>query len=552
MSDSSRLEAGLPPFNFTEAVEQAGLEDAAERLADIGLVGLQGEEGRVDRWVLQPEGLGWRFDFTKQLLDDAAWEGLVQLAENADWQGARDLQFSGAAVNETEGRAVLHMALRGQSGDAFKVAGQDVMEDVLKTREAYLAFADDVRSGAYATAAGESFTHVVNIGIGGSDLGPVMVHEALAPLRMKEGSPLDVRFVSNVDPFHLDQALQGLDPKRTMVVIVSKTFTTQETMANARRATAWLEEALGDQASRHLVAVSSNVEGAGAMGIPEDRVFGFGNWVGGRFSLWGPVGLAIAMGSGSAAYRELLNGARSMDRHFVDAPANGNVPLHLALVELWNVNLLGATSRVVLPYAQALHRLPAYLQQAEMESNGKAVGRDGQPVGWATHPVVWGEPGTNGQHAFHQLLHQGTTLHPVDFIAVKAPMGGDEGMHKLLLENAIAQAEAFCMGRGYGEVVAEMTAAGHSEDEVARTAPHRVFHGGRPSTFMLADALTPHALGALISAHEHKIFLEGVFWNLFSFDQWGVELGKAMAKSLASGAEGAWTPGTESLKGWIG
>ena len=548
MEDSKVPEAVLPTFDLLDAVEQAGLEDAADRLAGIGLAQLQDEPGRIDRWVLEPEGLGWRFDFTKQLMDGAAWDGLVQLAEKADWQGARDLQFSGAPVNETEGRAVLHMALRGESGDGFKVAGQDVMDAVLETRDAFLSFADDVRGGAYTTVNGAAFTHVVNIGIGGSDLGPVMVHEAMAPLRMKEGAPLDVRFVSNVDPFHLDQALQGLDPKHTMVVIVSKTFTTQETMANARRAVAWLEEALGDGASRHLVAVSSNVEAAGAMGIPEDRVFGFGNWVGGRFSLWGPVGLAIALGSGSAAYRELLKGARAMDRHFLEAPSDRNVPLHLALVELWNVNLLGATSRVVLPYAQALHRLPAYLQQAEMESNGKAVGRDGQPVQWATHPVVWGEPGTNGQHAFHQLLHQGTTLHPVDFIAVKSPMGGDTVMHRLLLENAVAQAEAFCMGRTYEDVVQEMVAAGHGAEDVARTAPHRVFHGGRPSTFMLAEALTPRALGALIAAHEHKIFLEGVFWNLFSFDQWGVELGKAMAKSLASGRGGVWTAGTQALK----
>ncbi len=539
----------LTPFDFGDALDRHGLHAHAARLKSKGLQGLQSEAGRVDRWVLRPEGMSWRFDFTKQLLDDAAWSALKSVAEDAQWSVQRDRQLSGAPINETEGRAVLHMALRGEASDGFAVAGQPVMPDVLDTREAFLGFAEDVREGRYAAADGARFTHVINIGIGGSDLGPVMVHEALAPLRMKEGAPLDVRFVSNVDPFHLDAALQGLDPQRTLVVIVSKTFTTQETMANARRALSWLKSALGEQAGRHLAAVSSNVEGAAQMGIASDRVFGFGNWVGGRFSLWGPVGLAIALGSGAAAFRELLRGARDMDRHFVEAEADVNVPLHLALIEIWNANVLGHTSRVVLPYAQALHRLPAYLQQAEMESNGKAVGRDGKPVKWTTHPVVWGEPGTNGQHAFHQLLHQGTGVHPVDFIAIRESMGGDEHMHGLLLDNALAQAEAFCMGRGQDDVEQEMRNAGAAPEEVARIAPHRTFGGGRPSSFMLGERLDAHALGAIIAAHEHKIFLEGVLWNVFSYDQWGVELGKALAKQLGSGEGSAdWTPGSQALK----
>jgi len=539
---------GWAPFDFDGAARRVDLEGHAARLRVKGLVDLQQDSGRVDRWVLSPDGLGWRFDFTKQLIDGAAWDGLRELAEAANWEGARDAQFAGHSINETEGRAVLHMALRGSAEDAFAVDGEPVMEGVLSTREAFLDFADAVREGRYTTASGGQFTHVVNIGIGGSDLGPVMVHEALAPQRAKEGAPLEVRFVSNVDPFHLDQALQGCEADSTLVVIVSKTFTTQETMANAERALSWLRNELGDRAGSHLAAVTSNVEGAARMGIEESRVFGFGNWVGGRFSLWGPVGLAIALGSGGKAFRALLDGARAMDRHFQTADAEANVPLHMALIEIWNVNALGLTSRAVLPYAQALHRVPAYLQQAEMESNGKAVGRDGRPVRWATHPVVWGEPGTNGQHAFHQLLHQGTNLHPVEFIAARQPQGGDGHMHRLLLANAVAQAEAFCVGRTEDEVRAEMAGAGHPSDFIDKVAPHRTFAGGRPSTFCLAEELDARSLGALIAVYEHKIFLEGILWNVFSYDQWGVELGKVLARQLlVHGAEGDWTPGTCSL-----
>jgi glucose-6-phosphate isomerase len=540
-------EKGLAPFPFLEALRAAALPEHADRLKGIGLIPLQSEGRRTERWVLEPKKSGWRFDFTKQLIDEEAWRGLEKLAHLADWKGARDLQFAGAPINHTEGRSVLHMALRGAEGDAFQVDGRDVMGEVLSTRKAFLGFAENVRNGAYSAADGSPFTHVINIGIGGSDLGPVMVHEALAPLRRKEGAPLDVRFVSNVDPLHLDKALHGIVPERTMVVIVSKTFTTQETMANAHRALAWLKSSLGDSAAHHLAAVSSNVEGAAEMGIPADRVFGFGNWVGGRFSLWGPVGLAIALGSGAAAFEAMLTGARRMDLHFQEADCADNVPLHLALLEVWNVNLLGGTSRGVLPYAQALHRLPAYLQQAEMESNGKSVGRDSLPISWQTHPVVWGEPGTNGQHAFHQLLHQGTDIHPVDFIAIAKPMGGDVAMHRLLLDNAIAQAEAFCVGRKKEDVFEEMSAAGFDLTTVEEMGPHRVFEGGRPSTFILGDALNPDRLGGLIAAYEHKIFLEGVFWNLYSYDQWGVELGKAMAKALDSGQPVRWTAGTDAL-----
>ena len=547
-------ENGLSPFDFKAAAERHGLQGHSDRLKAKGLKSLQDEEGRVDRWVLAPKDLGWRFDFTKQCVDNSAWNALLRLAEDADWTGAIAAQFGGKAINKTEGRSVLHAALRGESADPFEVSGAPVMEDVLRTRDAFLGFADRVRSGDYPAADGQPFTHVVNIGIGGSDLGPVMVHEAMASVRMQEGSPLNVQFVSNVDPFHLDQALEGLLPERTLVVVVSKTFTTQETMANANRALTWLKASLGEQAGQHLAAVTSNVPGAGQMGIPEDRVFGFANWVGGRFSLWGPVGLAIALGSGSKAFKEMLRGARQMDQHFQQANADENVPLHLALIEIWNVNFMGHSSRAVLPYAQALHRLPAYLQQAEMESNGKSVGRDGHPVSWSTHPVVWGEPGTNGQHAFHQLLHQGTSKCPVEFVAFRQAMGADASMHQLLLDNAVAQAEAFCVGRDLESVQDEMRISGQSEAELGGIAPHRVFEGGRPSTFMLGERLDAFSLGALISAFEHKIFLEGLLWNVFSYDQWGVELGKAMAKQLGGEEKSAkkhWTSGTQALREFI-
>lgn len=539
---------GWAPFDFEKAIHRVGLEKHALRLQEKGLAELQQELGRVDRWVLEPKGLGWRFDFTKQLVDGNAWSSLIKLAEMANWKGARKAQFEGVPLNETEGRAVLHMALRAEEADGYTVQGQSVMGGVVSTRESFLGFAEDVREGRYRTASGGRFTHVINIGIGGSDLGPVMVHEALAPIRAKEGAPLDVRFVSNVDPFHLDQALKGCEASSTLIVIVSKTFTTQETMANAERALAWLKERVGDESGKHLAAVTSNTMGAKAMGIEEGRVFGFGNWVGGRFSLWGPVGLAIALGSGAKAFRSLLEGAREMDLHFRSAEADTNVPLHMALLEIWNVNALGFTSRAVLPYSQALHRLPAYLQQAEMESNGKSIGRDGKPVRWSTHPVVWGEPGTNGQHAFHQLLHQGTQRHPLEFIVSKRPQGSDVEMHRLLLANAIAQAEAFCVGRTEAEVRREMESAGIEAEDIQRIAPHRSFDGGRPSAFYLADDLDARSLGALVSAYEHKVFLEGLIWNVYSYDQWGVELGKKLARQLLSNSgQGSWTAGTRSL-----
>lgn len=471
---------------------------------------------------------GLLFDFSKQRMDREVLDALVDWAGEAGLERARDAQFSGESINTTEGRAVLHMALRGELEDAFKVEGIPVMNEVLDVRGRMLSFAESVRADA-------GITDVVNIGIGGSDLGPEMVVRGLR--RFAEGP--QVHFVSNVDGAHLESVLAGLTPSSTLFIVVSKTFTTQETMTNAQAARQWLVEALGEAAvEAHFAAVSSNEELAGAFGIPAERVFGFGEWVGGRYSLWGPVGLSIAVAIGKAHFLELLQGAREMDRHFRTAPLRENLPVVAALIGCWNVNLWEFSSHAILCYAQDLSRFAAYLQQADMESNGKYIGRDGQPVRHATGPVVWGEAGTNGQHAFYQLLHQGTSVHPADIVAFKEPLSQSEDHHRKLLANAIAQAEAFMKGKSRAAVESAMREKGSSEEDIAQVAPHRVFEGNRPTSFYLFDRLDPLALGQLIALHEHRIFVQGVLWNILSFDQWGVELGKELATSVLAELEG--------------
>lgn len=462
-------------------------------------------------------------DWSKHRVTPAVMDALFELAAEADWEDGVRRLFAGDAINQTESRAVLHMALRGDESDAFHVNGEPVMGPVLATRAAMLAFADGIRVSP-------KFTDVVNIGIGGSDLGPLMVTKALRTSR--NGGPA-VHFVSNVDGAHLEAVLEGLNAERTLFIVVSKTFTTQETMANAEAAKAWLIQRLGEAAvGDHFAAVSTNVPAAQQFGVSTERIFGFEDWVGGRYSLWGPVGLSIACSIGSQSFAELLQGAREMDRHFAGEAARQNIPLISALLGVWYREYLGFPSHVVLPYAQDLDRFPAYLQQADMESNGKSTGRDGRPVEHATGPVVWGEAGTNGQHAFYQLLHQGTTVHPVDIIAVKEPLSSFEGHHRKLLANAVAQAEALMRGRTLHEVEAEMRSAGAPDQRIAAIAPHRVFEGNRPSTFMLLEKLSPRNVGALIAFYEHRIFIQGLLWNVCSYDQWGVELGKVLANNI--------------------
>jgi glucose-6-phosphate isomerase len=420
----------------------------------------------------------------------------------------------------------MHMALRAERGDGYAVDGEDVVEEVLAVRERMLDFVEELR-------ADPTVRDVVNIGIGGSDLGPAM---AVRALRRYASGPR-VHFVSNVDRAHLDAVLAGCDPASTRFIIASKTFTTAETMRNADAAKDWvLSAAAGDAAAvtRQFAAVSSAVDRAVAFGVREDRVFGFEDWVGGRFSMWGPVGCAVAVAIGAEGFRLMLAGARAADVHVRTAPLEDNVAAVSALIGTYNAVFLGHRSWAVLPYAQDLDRLPAFLQQADMESNGKGVGRDGMPVEVPTSTVVWGEPGTNGQHAFHQLLHQGTDRIPVDFIAFREPTGSDAAAHRVLFAHALAQAEALLIGRSREDVENEMQAAGVGEERIAQIAPHRTFTGNRPSSFWCWDRLDPFSLGMLVALQEHRIFFQGILLGVYSFDQWGVELGKGLAGKIES------------------
>ena len=500
------------PFRLSESRAHERLMALGETKGTMDMrAAFENNPHRVAELSKEFEGLF--VDTSKQRWDKEVFDALQDLAQEADLAGAIADLFAGVKLNTTENRAVLHMALRANRGDAFSVAGLDVVEDVIDIRDRMLGFVDRVQD---MHADGE-ITDVVNIGIGGSDLCPAMAVKALR--RFNRG--IRCHFVSNVDGAHVESVLEGLNPQKTMLVIVSKTFTTQETMANARIAKSWLEAGQGDL-GKQMVAVSTNLQGTKDFGISEDQTFGFENWVGGRYSMWGPVGLCIAMSIGSQGFRDFLSGARAMDVHFKSEGMDNNIPVLLALLGHWNQNACGLRSHVVIPYAEDLSRLPAYLQQADMESNGKFIDREGKPVNWNTGAVVWGEPGTNSQHAFFQLLHQGTEVHPVDVIAFKAPTSGHENMHKMLLANALAQAEALLMGR-----------------DAPEGEPQRFFPGNRPSTFFLFDELTPKTLGMLVAMHEHRIFAQGVLWGISSFDQWGVELGKAMANALLPTLSGA-------------
>jgi len=477
-------------------------------------------------------------DYSKNGVKRQTMELLFALARQADVERQRDTMFAGERINHTEDRAVLHVALRNRSTRPMKTDGRDVMPGVREVLARMRAFTEAVRSGAVTGHTGERITDVVNIGIGGSDLGPLMVAEALKwsadPARLR------VHFVSNVDDAHLVETLRGLDPARTLFVVASKTFTTQETMTNAASARAWLVAGLGDEraVARHFAAVSTNVSATTIFGIPPGSVFEFWDWVGGRYSLWSAIGLSVALYVGMDRFEQLLAGAHGMDEHFRTAPLEHNMPVILALIGIWHVNFLGCTTHAVLPYDQYLHRLPAFLQQLDMESNGKRVDRDGRPVDYATGPVLWGEPGTNGQHAFFQLLHQGTQIVPADFIAAIEGRHALGDHHRLLLANCLAQTQALAFGKTEDEALAELRAQGMDSDAARRLAPYKAFPGNRPSSTILLDRLTPASLGALIALYEHKVFVQGAVWNIDSFDQWGVELGKQLAGRVAGALEG--------------
>jgi glucose-6-phosphate isomerase len=471
------------------------------------------------------------FDYSKQRITRTTLAHLETLGKAANIAGKREAMFRGDLINTTERRAVLHTALRNFSGEPVLVEGKDVMPEIIAERAKVAAFADDVREGRLRGALGQPMTDVVNIGIGGSDLGPAMATKALAPY-----APANLRshFVSNVDGADIADTLRGLDPARTLFIVSSKTFTTQETMTNAGSARAWIGAALGEAAvGDHFAAVSTQLDKVAQFGIEPGRVFGFWDWVGGRYSIWSSIGLPLAIAIGPKQFEEFLQGGFRIDRHFCTAPLLQNIPVLMGLLSVWNRNVLGHASHAVIPYDQRLSRFSAYLQQLQMESNGKSVQLDGSPVATATGAVIWGEPGTNGQHAFFQLLHQGTEIVPVDFLVAATPTNADPHHHDLLVANCFAQGEALMRGRTPAQAIQIMESHGQSAEEAARLAPHKTFSGSRPSSTFLYPKLTPQLLGQLIALYEHKVFVEAAVWGINAFDQWGVELGKELASRLA-------------------
>jgi len=477
-------------------------------------------------------------DYSKQRVTQETMALLHALARATGVEDERARMFGGEHINGTEDRAVLHVALRNRSGNPVRVDGVDVMPAVDSVLARMRDFSARVREGTWTGHTGKAITDIVNIGIGGSDLGPVMVTEALRPYWHARLKP---HFVSNADATHIAEALQRCDPETTLFIVASKTFTTQETLTNARTARAWLVDALRSEeaVAKHFVALSTNAEAVAGFGIDTDNMFGFWDWVGGRYSLWSAIGLPIMLMVGGAAFDELLDGAHALDEHFRTAPIADNLPVTLALLGVWNSNFLGAESHAILPYDQYLHRFPAYFQQGDMESNGKGVDKHGRRITtYDTGPVIWGEPGTNGQHAFYQLIHQGTRLVSCDFIAPVESHNPIGSHHRLLLANFFAQTEALMRGKTADEARAELQRAGIAAADVERLVPHKTFTGDRPTTSILVQKVTPFTLGQLVALYEHKIFVQGVIWDVFSFDQWGVELGKQLANAILPELEG--------------
>lgn len=492
------------------------------------------DPARFDK--MHVEACGLFLDYSKHRTTEETLKLLFALARQADVEGWRDKMFAGEKINGTEGRAVLHVALRNRSNRPILVDGKDVMPDVNAVLAKMRSFTDRLRSGAFQGHTGKTITHIVNIGIGGSDLGPVMATEALKAYSKRD---LHAHFVSNVDGTHIAETLKVIDPERTVFIVASKTFTTQETLANAHSARDWLLAQPGMDASavaKHFIALSTNEKAVAAFGIDTANMFPFWDWVGGRYSLWSAIGMPIACMIGMDAYEELLAGAHDMDEHFRTAPLEQNIPALLAMHGIWYANFFGAETQAILPYDQYLHRFAAYFQQGDMESNGKRVTRDGVSVreagNYTTGPIIWGEPGTNGQHAFYQLIHQGTRLIPCDFIApieTHNPLGKH---HELLLANFFAQTEALMKGKTAEEARKELAATNMDPAKLEALLPHKVFSGNRPTNSILIQKLTPRTLGSLIAAYEHKIFVQGIVWNIYSFDQWGVELGKQLANAI--------------------
>ena len=487
------------------------------------------DPGRFERFSLRLGDI--LVDYSKNRITAETMGLLTELARTCGLEAAIERMFRGEAINATEGRPVLHTALRNRANTPVVVGGEDVMPAVNAVLARMKAFSEQVADGSWKGFTGRPITDIVNIGIGGSDLGPVMVTECLKPYA-RPG--LSTHFVSNVDGTHIAETLKALDPQTTLFMIASKTFTTQETMTNAFTAREWFLTHARDEAHvrKHFVALSTNEEKVAAFGIDPQNMFVFWDWVGGRYSVWSAIGLSVACAVGFEHFEELLAGAHTVDRHFRETPLERNIPVVLALLGIWYTNFFGAESEAILPYDQYMHRFPAYFQQGNMESNGKSVDRAGHRVAYATGPVVWGEPGTNGQHAFYQLIHQGTRLVPADFIAPAQSHNPIGAHHHILLSNFFAQTEALMNGKTLAEAEAELTREGRSPERIRELAPHKVFEGNRPTNSILFPKLTPGVLGGLIAIYEHKIFVQGVIWNIFSFDQWGVELGKQLASRI--------------------
>jgi glucose-6-phosphate isomerase len=506
------------------------LEKSAKKLKQQHLKSLfANDDQRFDKFSTQISGI--LFDYSKQLIDDSAFTQLLNLAEQCDIAAWREKMFSGNKINFTEDRAVLHTALRNRSNSVVEVDGEDVMPLVNAELEKIKVFTDKVRSGEWQGFTGKSVKDVVAIGVGGSNLGPQMATEAL---KAYADDTLNVHYVSNVDGVQLHQALAGLNPETTLFVISSKTFTTSETMTNACSSVEWFLESDAAEAdiAKHFVAVSTNLEKTRSFGITDENVFTMWDWVGGRFSLWSAIGLPIALYLGYEQFEAMLEGAFEIDEHFKTAKFEENIPLIMALLSIWNTSFLGHTAQAILPYDQALHMLPAYLQQGEMESNGKHVSFDGHQVPYTTVPLIWGMTGINGQHAFYQYLHQGNTIVPADFIASLKPQQAVRSHHDILLSNFFAQTEAMMMGVDSEQVRKDLTAKGKSQVEIEQLIAHKIHQGNRPTTSMILDVVDAKAVGRLIALYEHKIFCQGIILGICSFDQWGVELGKGLASAI--------------------
>lgn len=485
------------------------------------------DPGRADEFTLEWED--FYVDFSKNLITKETRELLGRLAEEVELKEAVKAYFGGEHINQTENRAVLHTALRDNKDTDVEVDGQNVIPEVYEVKEKIRAFSQSIIDGSRKGYTGKAFTDIVNIGIGGSDLGPVMVTEALEHYK----NHLKVHFVSNVDGDHVQEVIKDLDPETTLFVIVSKSFSTQETLSNSTTIRSWFrKKAPAEAVAEHFVAVSSNVPAVEEFGIETENIFPMWDWVGGRFSLWSAVGLSISLSVGYNNFESLLNGAHKMDVHFRDTPFRENIPVQLALLTVWYNNFFKAETQAIIPYTQYLHRFPAYLQQAIMESNGKGVDRDGNKVNYQTGNIIWGEPGTNSQHAFFQLIHQGTKLIPADFIGFKHSLHNEKEHHNKLMANFFAQTEALLQGKSSEEVRQELESKKISSQEVEKLLPFKVFEGNKPTTTILINELTPESLGKLIALYEHQIFVQGVIWNIYSYDQWGVELGKQLATNI--------------------